>query len=137
MKIVRYTAAGGVVIDKGKMLLLDRPSRQEIRLPKGHIEEGETPAVAALRETAEESGYADLAVVAALPTQVVEFDHAGKHIIRTEHYFLMRKISDQQRKRTPEDEAQFRVVWVALADAENLLTYAAEKAIARQAIALV
>ena len=40
----RYLAAGGVVIHDGRMLVLDRPSRGEVRLPKGHIEGGEDAA---------------------------------------------------------------------------------------------
>src|SRR5690349_21122258 len=98
-EIHRYSAAGGVVIHRGQMLLLDRPGRQEIRLPKGHIEPGETPEVTALREVTEESGYNDLKIVTALGSQVVEFDHQGRHVIRTEYYFLMNLVSDQQAAR--------------------------------------
>jgi 8-oxo-dGTP pyrophosphatase MutT (NUDIX family) len=134
-KVKRYAAAGGVVIDTGKMLLLDRPSRQEVRLPKGHIEEGETPVVAALRESCEETGYADLEVLRDLGEQVVEFDYQGDHIIRTEHYFLMRKRSARQARRTPKDAKQFQVRWVDLPLALEMLTYEAEKNVARKAIA--
>ena len=134
-KTKRYAAAGGVIIDNGKMLLLNRPSRHEVRLPKGHIEEGETPVAAALRESGEESGYGDLEIVSALGEQVVEFEYEGNHIIRTEHYFLMRKHSDQQIPRSPKDVEQFQVQWVALNQAVELLTYAAEKNVAQKAIA--
>lgn len=134
-KIKRYASAGGVIIDNGKMLLLDRPSRQEVRLPKGHIEEGETPIDAALRESSEESGYNDLEIVSALGEQVVEFEYEGNHIIRTEHYFLMRKRSDQQIPRSPKDMEQFHVQWVELANAGEQLTYEAEKNMAQKAIA--
>lgn len=137
LKTVRYHAAGGVVVADGKMLLLDRPSRSEVRLPKGHIEEGETPATAALRETTEESGYADLVILAELPEQTVEFDYQDKHIIRTEHYFLMRTTSPRQLPRTPEDEVQFVIKWVELTEAEALLTYAAEKQTVRKALAVL
>jgi ADP-ribose pyrophosphatase YjhB (NUDIX family) len=40
-------------------MLLIRPSRDEVRLPKGHVEAGETLRAAALREVAEETGYDD------------------------------------------------------------------------------
>ena len=63
-QIQRYQTAGGVVIYQQQMLLLDRPARQEVRLPKGHIDPGETPAITALRETREESGYVDLTILA-------------------------------------------------------------------------
>jgi len=66
MRHVTYVAAGGVVIHEGQVLLLDRPGRGEVRLPKGHVEPGEEPAEAALREVREEAGYADLAILADL-----------------------------------------------------------------------
>lgn len=130
-----YTAAGGVVIHDGKMLLLDRPTRGEIRLPKGHIEAGETPMEAALRETEEESGYADLEVVTDLGSQVVEFVYKGNEVMRVEHYFLMRLRSDWQVPRNAQDHGQFRPLWLPIEDAPSQLTYAAEQETARRAIA--
>ncbi|MFN8496168.1 MAG: NUDIX domain-containing protein [Caldilineaceae bacterium] len=133
-EIHRYRAAGGVVIHAEQMLLLDRPRRQEIRLPKGHIEPGETPEATALREVAEESGYNDLKIVTALGSQVVEFDHQGRHVIRMEYYFLMDLVSEQQIERDQHDADQFHVRWTPLAQAVEQLTFAPEQAVARQAI---
>jgi 8-oxo-dGTP pyrophosphatase MutT (NUDIX family) len=133
--IVRYSAAGGIVVDGDQMLLLDRPSRGEVRLPKGHIEQGESPARAALRETAEESGYADLVIVADLGKQVVKFDFDGKQIHRREHYYLMRLRSHRQITRSEHDAAQFQVRWVPLAQASALLTFKNEQDMAARAIA--
>ncbi|MBX3014177.1 MAG: NUDIX domain-containing protein [Caldilineaceae bacterium] len=133
-KIRRYASAGGIVIDGQRMLLLDRPSRQEVRLPKGHIDPGETPEVAALRETQEESGYCDLIIAADLGHQVVGFEHQGQHYLRTEYYFLMTLGSEQQSERPAEDQAQFQVRWVPLAEAVAKLTFEAEKRMAQRAI---
>lgn len=133
-EIHRYNAAGGVVIHNARMLLLDRPGRKEVRLPKGHMEAGETPEVTALREVAEESGYADLKIVTALDSQIVEFDHQGRHIIRTEYYFLMDLVSEQQVERGKHDAEQFQVRWTPLTQAVAQLTYSSEQSIARQAI---
>jgi 8-oxo-dGTP pyrophosphatase MutT (NUDIX family) len=130
----RYAAAGGVVIREGRMLLLDRPDRGEVRLPKGHIDSGEAAAETAVRETAEESGYDDLAIVADLGTQVVEFDYKGDHYIRQETYYLLRLRSDRTAIRSRKDETQFFPVWVPLAEAPEQLTYAAEQEFARRAI---
>lgn len=127
MKNTRYRAAGGVVIHAGRMLLLDRPSRGEVRLPKGHIDPGETAEETALRETEEESGYADLEIVRDLGRRMVEFEYQGERVIRDEHYFLMRLRSEAQIERNAKDGAQFRVLWVAAQDAPDLLTYAAEQ----------
>lgn len=131
----RYAAAGGVVIDDGHMLVLDRPNRGEVRLPKGHIEDGEDAAETALRETTEESGYADVEIVADLGNQVVEFDFEGDHVVRTEHYFLLRLLSEAQVRRSKQDTAQFRPLWLPLDDVATHLTYQAEQEVARRAIA--
>lgn len=135
MKTVSYLAAGGVVIDQDRLLLLDRPDRNEVRLPKGHVEPNESVQSAALRETTEESGYADLEIADDLGSQVVEFDLAAAHIIRTEHYFLLRLRSNRQVSRDKKDEAQFIVRWAPLHEAVQHLTFAAEQAVARRAIA--
>ncbi|RIK34846.1 MAG: hypothetical protein DCC55_32140 [Chloroflexi bacterium] len=132
--VIEYDAAGGVVVDGSQMLLLDRPERGEVRLPKGHIEAGESAGTAALRETAEETGYDHLVIVADLGEQVVEFDYQGKHIIRREHFFLMRPVSHHQSPRAPADEAQFRVRWSSLDEAVGQLTFAAEQEMARRAL---
>lgn len=132
---IEYTAAGGVVIHAGRVLVLNRPDRQEIRLPKGHVDPGERRDQTARRETVEETGYADLAIVADLGEQVVEYDYAGRHYRRTEHYFLMRLVGEGQQPRPPGDQAQFRPLWVDLAEAEAALTYADEQDVVRRAIA--
>lgn len=132
--IRRYTAAGGVVIHQGRLLLLNRPGLGEVRLPKGHIDPGEDAQTAALRETQEESGYSDLEVLVDLGQALVEFDYAGDHYLRTEHYFLMRLISARQEGRNPKDAAQFDVMWVDLEKAAALLTFEAEQQVASRAI---
>lgn len=135
VRIQQYQTAGGVIIHQQQMLLLHRPSRQEVRLPKGHIDSGETATDDALRETTEESGYCDLTIMADLGSQVVEFTYQGQHYVRTEHYFLMTLTSEQQRERPPEDQAQFQVMWLPMTEAVAALTFEAEKQVARSALA--
>ena len=130
----RYAAAGGVVVHDGHMLLLERSERGEVRLPKGHIELGEAAAETAVRETAEETGFDDLDIVADLGTQVVEYDYKGDHYIRQETYYLLSLRSEREVPRSPKDEAQFIRIWVPLADAPEQLTYAAEQEVARRAV---
>ncbi len=131
----RYSAAGGVIIDAGRLLLLDRPSRGEVRLPKGHIEPGEDAEETALREVAEESGYCDLTVVADLGSHTIEFEYEGAAVVRHEHYFLLALAGDRQLQRSKSDAAQFAPIWVAAEQAVDLLTYAAEQDAARRAVA--
>lgn len=133
---VYYESAGGVVIDQGRMLLLNRPARGEVRLPKGHIDPGESPEMAAVREVTEESGYADLEITHTLGVEEVEFDSNGKHVVRTEHYFAMRLRSARTLRRDAKDEEQFIIAWTPLEVAAEQLTYPAEAARARAAIEL-
>lgn len=135
MRHVYYRAAGGVVVHQGKVLLLDRPSRGEVRLPKGHIEEGESPAEAASREVREETGYAHLEVVADLGTQQVQFldTFRGRQVTRDERYFLMR-LRDEQQVERGEHEHQFIPIWVPVSDAVARLTFETEGEFVRRAL---
>jgi 8-oxo-dGTP pyrophosphatase MutT (NUDIX family) len=135
MNFAEYVAAGGVIIHDGQMLLLDRPHRGEVRLPKGHVDPGEEHDETALRETIEETGYADLAIAVDLGERLVEFVNEGRHYRRTEHYYLLRKVSDRQVPRSLKDEEQFHPFWVPMAEAVKKLTYLAEQEVALRAIA--
>ena len=136
MSLRQYAAAGGVVIDHGEMLLLDRPSRNEVRLPKGHIEPHGDPEETALREVQEETGLADLAIAGDLGERIVEFDYRGDRYRRTERYYLMRKTGDRIVPRSIKDEADFHPLWVPMTQAAAPLTYAAEREVAEQAVLL-
>ncbi len=144
MAIKQYQTAGGVVIQQGKIngldgerayvLLLDRADLGEVRLPKGHIDPGEDALTAARRETEEEAGFADLALLADLGNRTVEFDYKGDHFIRDEHYFLMALRSSQRSPRPAQDAQQFQPFWIELEKAAELLTFADEQAVVRIAV---
>ena len=136
MKTRKYSSAGGIIIENDQMLLLDRPRRGEVRLPKGHIEPGESPMETALREVQEEAGVANLEIVADLGVQEVEYDYKKAHYKRTEYYYLMRKLDAATIDRPPKDVKDFQPFWTPLDEALELLTYEAEKRVAEQAISV-
>ncbi len=136
-KIIRYSTGGGVVFNDDLILLLERPSRQEVRLPKGHIEEDESAEHAALRETTEEAGYDDLQIVADLGSQIVEFDYKKDHYIRTEQYFVMRLLSHHQIERPKDDQEDFVPVWVPKEEAIHRLTFEAEREVVQRALEIM
>ena len=110
-----------------RVLLLIRPSRDEVRLPKGHIESGESLEETAIREVAEETGFDDLEILTDLGTQRVVFPLEGNIVERTEHYYLMRARTLHQQTRPQADRAQFFTLWVSWEDAREHLTFEAEK----------
>lgn len=134
-KTITYTAGGGVVVNESgdMVLLLIRPSRDEVRLPKGHLEPNESLSEAALRETQEETGFKDLDIVTDLGEQLITFFLNGKRVERTEHFFLMRMRTLEQLTRPEEDEAQFFTVWVPWDQAIQDLTFEAEQEWVRRA----
>ena len=125
LRLERYVAAGGIVVRDGDVLVLERSKQDEIRLPKGHVEPGETPRETALRETAEESGYRSVRIRDDLGVQEVMFTRRRRRVLRAERYFLMH-LADP-RERPTNGEAQFDPVWLPLEKALDLLTFEAER----------
>ena len=81
-------------------------------------------------EVAEESGYLDLEIAADLGHQQVEFDHQGRHVVRDEHYFLMRLCAAS---RAGQGEGQFRPCWLDWETALERLSFEAEREWVRRA----
>ena len=135
MSIRYYEAAGGVLLDppKEQVLLLIRPSRDEVRLPKGHIEPDEFAQETALREVSEEAGFDDLEVLSDLGEQLVVFPLEGDTVKRTEHYYLMRARTLHRRPRPKPDAEQFIILWVSWQEAREHLTFEAEREWLRRA----
>lgn len=138
----RIIVAGGVVVDtQNRVLLLERDVIRnnkyihEVRLPKGHVDIGETHEKCACREVGEESGYWETEIIADLGYDLSEFKYQGKNIIRTEHYFLMRTDPDNKGNPTPigEEEILFHPIWVPIDIAETMMTYPSERHFIRRA----
>jgi 8-oxo-dGTP pyrophosphatase MutT (NUDIX family) len=134
---IRYRAAGGVVMrdDGAWVLLLERPGRAELRLPKGHIEDGETREQAALREVREETRYADVHILVDLGSYTHTFYDVIRdvEVTRTESFFLMQLDSDRDYSGVRPAHENFTRRWVRREDAEQLLAYESEKEFIRRA----
>ena len=80
-------AAGGIVINDGKFVSIVRHGIPD--LPKGHLEQGETPKAAAIREVEEETGIGNLQIVKELPsTWHCYLEHEEWKLKRT-YWYLM------------------------------------------------
>ena len=80
-------AAGGIVVTNGKFVSIVRHGIPD--LPKGHIEQGETPEVAAIREVEEETGIANLKIVKTLPSTWHCYLEHGQWTLKRTYWYLM------------------------------------------------
>ncbi len=81
-------AAGGVVVIDNQFVAIERNSIPD--LPKGHIEKGETPEVAAVREVEEETGITDLEIIKELPATWHCYLLDNQWTIKKTNWYLMR-----------------------------------------------
>ncbi len=63
---------------------------------KGHIERGETPEEAAVREISEETGLKELKILEELGKQEYFFTLKGEKIFKTVHVFLVQASGDEK-----------------------------------------
>jgi len=131
-KRVDEVSAGGLVIDTtGKLgLLIGRRDLKDASgkrilwsLPKGHIEEGETPEVAALREVQEETGIESV-IEKSLGVIDFWFMAGGKRIHKTVHHYLFRENGGLL---APQESEVDEVAWFPLAEIIERLAYPDEK----------
>ena len=80
-------AAGGVVVKDGKFVSIVRKGIPD--LPKGHIEKGETPEVAALREVEEETGIGKLHIINELPSTWHCYLEHDEWTLKRTYWYLM------------------------------------------------
>jgi mutator protein MutT len=131
-KRVDEVSAGGLVVDTtGKLgLLIGRRDQKDSSgkrilwsLPKGHIEEGETPEQAALREVQEETGIESV-IEKSLGVIDFWFMAGGKRIHKTVHHYLFRESGGLL---APQETEVDEVAWFPLAEIVERLAYPDEK----------
>lgn len=132
------TSAGGVVyrmVDGAPLYLLIRDSYRNWGFPKGHVEEGEAPDDAAMREVSEETGLTDLVVRGQIETIDWHFRFRGKLIHKICHFYLMETVESSTSPQRTEGITACR--WLPFAAAEELISYANARDVLRKARALV
>jgi ADP-ribose pyrophosphatase YjhB (NUDIX family) len=131
-KRVDEVSAGGLVVDStGKLgLLIGRRDLKDATgkrilwsLPKGHIEEGETPEEAALREVQEETGIVSV-IEKSLGVIDFWFMAGGKRIHKTVHHYLFRENGGLLAAQESEVD---EVAWFPLTEIVDRLAYPDEK----------
>ena len=102
-------AAGGIVVIDGKFVSIVRKGISD--LPKGHIEQGETPQVAALREVEEETGIGNLKIVKELPsTWHCYLEHEVWTLKRTYWYLMSTTETFQLKPQTEEGISEIKLI---------------------------
>jgi 8-oxo-dGTP pyrophosphatase MutT (NUDIX family) len=128
------TSSGGVVFRRDSTdvrFLLIRDPYTNWGLPKGHIEGGETPEQAALREVEEETGLSELHIVAPLPTIDWYFRDRGKLVHKFCHFFLVESLGGEA---VPQiDEGITECIWRPPSVAVETVSYSNAREVMRAA----
>ena len=134
-QLSEFSHAGGVVVrsDAGvHRFLLVQSSRNPSHwvLPKGHIDPGETPEAAAVREVREEAGVVG-EIVSELGVDTYSLPGSPAHSLRGEEvrtlYFLMRFAGE-----VPADEDR-ALRWLDLEEARRTLSFEGSRALLERA----
>jgi 8-oxo-dGTP pyrophosphatase MutT (NUDIX family) len=130
LRTVSEVSAGGLVVDRagpkpqGALIgRLDRRGRLLWSLPKGHLEAGETPEEAAVREVQEETGIRGR-VLAKLGVIDFWFVADSHRVHKTVHHYLLEAESGEL---SDADVEVDEVAWVPLDDLTRRLAYDTER----------
>lgn len=131
--MIEATSCGGVVIFRGKILVLYKKYKNKYEgwvLPKGTVESGEAHEETAIREVFEESG-AEAIIKKYIGTTEYAFNTAKDTVFKTVHWYLMAAdsyFSKPQREEFFEDSGFYK-----FHEAYHLLRFPNERQIIEQA----
>lgn len=132
----KATSCGGVVIHRGKILLLYKNFYHRYEgwvLPKGTVESGETYQETALREVKEETGVS-AEINEYVGKSEYSFSIPGDVVEKEVHWYLM--TSDSYYSRPQREEYFYHSGYYRYIEAYHLLKFANEKMILQKAYSL-
>ena len=131
--MIEATSCGGVVIFRGKILVLFKSYRNRYEgwvLPKGTVEKGETFAQTALREVREETGV-KASIVRYVDKSQYIFNIPDDTVSKSVHWFLM--MADSYYSKPQREEFFVDSGYYKYHEAYHLLKYSNEKMILEKA----
>ena len=138
MRVQHHHSAGGLVV-RGEDVLLIAPRPGRWQLPKGHVERGEAPTEAAVREVREETGVEGRLVEKLGDIRYVYTanweERKGERIFKVVSFFLLR--AGRGRIGEIDEAMQVEVAearWLPLEEAPRLLSYTGERKMATKAL---
>jgi len=131
LPVIRHSSAGAVVFRAGQVLLLRKSNGQWV-FPKGHLEDGEEPAVAAEREILEEAGVKAVIGEPVGATAYTFRQSDGRHEHRKRVYWFRAEWIEGTP--APEDGLFDEACFVAPEQAARLLTFKEDREILVQSI---
>lgn len=143
LPVSREVSAGGVAVrvEAGVAYVAcigrrNRSGRLEWCLPKGHIEAGETPEIAAIREVAEETGISS-EILHSLGVIDYWFTGDDRRVHKKVHHFLMEAVGgDITTENDPDHEAEV-AAWIPIAELGTRLAFPNERKMALMAAELL
>lgn len=123
------------VHDGKPLFLLIRDSYRNWGFPKGHLEDDEQPAAAAVREVREETGIEAIELDGEIDTIDWFFRFRGRLVHKVCHFYLMHTRSAQTKPQRAEGITACR--WATFDEAEQLVSYANARDVLQRAHAMV
>jgi 8-oxo-dGTP pyrophosphatase MutT (NUDIX family)/phosphohistidine phosphatase SixA len=122
-------AAGAVILRRGRVLLVHRPAYDDWSFPKGKLDRGEHPAVAAVREVREETG---LRIRLGVPLASQSYPSGGR--TKVVDYWVGRVLGDPDVSGYLVNQEIDEVAWVPLDHAAAKLSYPRDADTLREAV---
>lgn len=140
LPVSQETSAGGLVISvidgapyAAIIARRNRAGKIEWCLPKGHLECGESPEQAALREVHEETGIRGR-ILTHLATIDYWFSGNERRVHKIVHHYLMDYVSGQPSVEGDPDQEAEEAAWIPLHDMAHQLAYPNERRIVALAL---
>ena len=141
LKTIDQISAGGAVIRKSgaaaEVVIVQIVPEMRWQLPKGIIDPGETPEIAAVREVREEAGV-DAEIIEPVETIsywfTVDRDGEATRIHKSVHFFLMKFLGGDV---ADHDHEVAESRWVSVDEALRMLAFKSERGVVEKAAALL